>query len=303
MSYQEPKYVELESYITNEELSSIINAAKREDLGPQSDDITSRLLVDAHQQSTATFTVRQPGILSGIELLPAIAKEYDPAVKVNIDITDATNVKPGDTPATLTGPLRSILAIERVALNFLTHLSGIATLANQYVLAISHTNAEIWDTRKTHAGLRALEKYAVKCGGAINHRIGLYDAILVKDNHIAHLSNQQLAKKLTEISAAIKSGDITPTPTFIDVEVDNLDQLKAVLPTGIDMVLLDNMPPDKLSQAIAMRDEIAPNVKLEASGGVDLNSVAAIAESGVDYISVGAITHSAIALDLGLDIK
>ena len=185
-------------------------------------------------------------------------------------------------------------------MNFVTHLSGIATLTSQYVQAVKGTNAVICDTRKTIAQMRSLAKYAVACGGGVNHRMGLFDAVLIKDNHIAGIAPDDLTHAL--ISAIIKARAAQPPPAFIEVEVDTLEQLRRVLLCAADMILLDNMSPPQLREAVAMRDADAPQVQLEASGGVTLDNVRAIAESGVDRIAVGQITHSAPALDMGLDI-
>ena len=206
----------------------------------------------------------------------------------------------GDVVGTLSGSLRGILAVERVLLNLLTHLSGIATLTAAYVAQVAGTSADIYDTRKTIPGLRDLAKYAVACGGGCNHRMGLHDAVLVKDNHIAHIAPAELPGALARMVVAARAAK--PRPTFVEIEVDTLDQLRAVLPTGPDIVLLDNMAPDQLRDAVALRNAAAPGVLLEASGGVTLETVGAIARTGVDRIAVGALTHSAPALDLGLDI-
>ncbi|MHB1158603.1 MAG: carboxylating nicotinate-nucleotide diphosphorylase, partial [Phycisphaerales bacterium] len=308
-------------------LDTLINLAKREDLGPSfsspsgggrvggrrdtahadqsAGDITSELSIAPQTQSTASFRSRKPGRLAGAILLPRIAQHYDPRLRITSHADDGDALSPGQTIATVAGPLRSILAAERVMLNFLTHLSGIATLTDRYVRAVAGTKAKIHDTRKTIPGFRGLAKYAVRCGGGFCHRIGLYDAVLVKDNHIApgSLGSAGLGDHIRRVIAAARQR--TPAPDFIEVEVDTLDQLEQVLPLGCDIVLLDNMPPPPevgLREAVAMRDRIAPNVMLEASGGVSLDTVSIIAHTGVDRIAVGALTHSAPALDIGLDI-
>lgn len=294
----------LADYASPELVRTAIAWAVEEDLGPVRRDITTQTLVPESARTTAAMRSRKPGCLSGLALLPEIVRAYDPSITLRLPKQDGQSIAPGEVAAEFTGSLRSILMMERVALNFTTHLSGIATLTAQYVALTKGTRARICDTRKTLPGLRAFQKYAVACGGGTNHRIGLFDAMLVKDNHIAHLSLQELPHALaTAIRAARRA---TPAIAFVEVEVDTLEQLAQVLamPTDArpDMMLLDNMGPDLLRQAVSMRDAKAPNVLLEASGGVNLQTVAAIAQTGVDRISIGALTHSAPSLDLGLDI-
>jgi nicotinate-nucleotide pyrophosphorylase (carboxylating) len=206
-------------------------------------------------------------------------------------VDDGARLKPGDTVARISGNARAILSAERVALNYLGRLSGIATLTSLFVDKVAHTSAKIVDTRKTTPGLRAFEKYAVRCGGGMNHRYGLDDAILIKDNHIAVAGGVAAALR----AAKAVAGHLVK----IEIEVDNLDQLAQVIAEGADVVLLDNMAPDMLRRAVTL---VAGRMRTEASGGVDLGTVKAIAESGVDMISIGALTHSAMVLDLGLDI-
>ncbi len=291
----------LGSYVSAARVSQIIRQARAEDLGPPQRDVTSQSLVPARARTTATFQSRQAGIVSGSALLPSIAAAYDAALKIQIQVADGQRVQPGDVIAQIGGSLRSILAMERVALNFLTHLSGIATLTAQYVRAVRGTNARIHDTRKTIPGLRGLAKYAVACGGGASHRIGLYDAVLVKDNHIAHVPASKLTATLGAAIARARAAK--PPPRFVEVEVDTLEQLKRVLRCDVDIVLLDNMNPTTLRKAVKLRNDTAPDVRLEASGGVTLANVAKIAATGIERISVGAITHSAPALDIGLDIE
>lgn len=273
----------------------------REDMGPDRLDITSELLVPADARATARMRARRGGRLAGAALLGQIAAAYDPAITVQTLKTDGANLERGDVVTTFTGPLRSILAMERVALNFVTHLSGIATLTARYVAAVEGTAAGIYDTRKTIPGFRGLAKYAVVCGGGHSHRMGLYDAVLVKDNHIADIPLEQLADVVTRLIEDARRRN--SAPNFIEIEVDRLDQLERVLPCSPDIVLLDNMDVPQLREAVAMRNRLAPKVKLESSGGVTLETVRAIAETGVDRIAIGALTHSAPALDLGLDIE
>lgn len=290
----------LADYASAAELRCLIDVARLEDLGERPRDITSELVVPAERQATAAFRARKAGVLAGAALLPTIVDRYDPAVRFIPNLHDGQALNPGDDIATFTGSLRSILAMERVALNLMTHLSGVATLTAHYVAAVAGTHARIHDTRKTLPGLRAIEKYAVACGGGHNHRMGLHDAVLVKDNHIAHLDTAGLADALRDLAARARAAD--PPVAFVEIEVDTLEQLEVVLACNVDKVLLDNMPPATLRKAVALRDRVSPNVLLEASGGVNLHTVGDIASSGVNIISVGALTHSAPSLDIGLDI-
>ena len=267
-----------------------VGRALVEDLG-RAGDITSAATIPADATATAVIAARRPGILAGIDLAAATFRQMHPAIGFEPVIADGGPLEPGAVVARVTGPARPILSAERVALNFLCHLSGIATLTRRYADAIAHTKARITCTRKTTPGLRALEKYAVRCGGGSNHRFGLDDAILIKDNHIAVAGGVAEAVRRAKAFA----GHLVK----VEVEVDDLDQLEEALRAGADVILLDNMPPEMLRRAVAVT---AGAAVLEASGGVTLNTVAAIAETGVDFISSGAITHSAPALDLALDI-
>lgn len=293
----------LDRYVGPNELRDLITLAKGEDLGPNGLDLTSRCMISEDRTCRAAVRARVPGQLAGGAMLQSIAAVYDPAIKAEPVIQDGRRLANGDVVAELVGPLRGVLAMERVALNFMTHLSGIASLTARYVAAVNSTKAKIYDTRKTLPGLRALQKYAVACGGGHNHRFGLYDAMLIKDNHVAHLSPADLpdAIKRAVEQARVKSADVC----HIEVEVDTLDQLDQVLRHAcppVTIVLLDNMDRNQLGQAVALRDRLAPSVLLEASGGINLSNVAEIAQTGVERIAVGAITHSAPALDLGMDI-
>ncbi len=300
----------LEAYISTAELTRLIGIALDEDLGPDRRDITSELMIEPDQQGQAVFRSRQAGRLCGMAILPALAEaiddalKFEPALKLEPTLNDGAEIAAGDKLATLAGPMRGILAMERIALNLLTHLSGIASQTSLYVTAVeqslSQTQAKICDTRKTLPGLRALEKYAVAAGGGVNHRIGLYDAVLIKDNHLAHIPADQLATKLTE--AVNHARHRSPKPAFVEIEVDTLEQLRIVLAAKPDIVLLDNMNPGQLLEAVMIRDRQGEGVLLEASGNITLETVAVVAGTGVDRIAVGAITHSAPALDIGLDI-
>ncbi|NBC10584.1 MAG: carboxylating nicotinate-nucleotide diphosphorylase [Planctomycetes bacterium] len=278
-----------------------------EDLGRRRHDVTSEALLDRRAPGRAAVVARQGGTLCGAVLIREVILHASARVEVDLRRGDGEALQAGDIIAVLTGPLRDVLRVERTLLNYLTHLSGVATLTTRYVQAVVGTKADICDTRKTLPGLRWLQKYAVRCGGGTTHRIGLYDAVLIKDNHIAHIPPDELADRITDAVAHAKHRHLlkhrSPPIKFFEVEVDTLEQLARVLAAPIDIVLLDNMPPDVLRQAVAMRDRQAPKVQLEASGGVNLDTVRAIAEAGVDRISVGALTHSAPALDMGLDIE
>jgi nicotinate-nucleotide pyrophosphorylase (carboxylating) len=268
-----------------------VRAALLEDLG-RAGDITTNATIPAARQARAVIAARQPGIVAGLDLAKAAFRLLDPALSFETRIADGAAVTSGAILATIEGPARALLSAERVALNFLGRLSGIATLTSRYVAAVAHTKARIVCTRKTTPGLRTFEKYAVLCGGGFNHRFGLDDAILIKDNHIAVAGG--IIPALRTVKAAI--GHLVK----IEIEVDTLDQLDEVLTEGADVVLLDNMTPARLREAVA---RVKGRLLTEASGGVTLETVAAIAESGVDMISVGALTHSAKVLDVGLDIQ
>ncbi|MAE62178.1 MAG: nicotinate-nucleotide diphosphorylase (carboxylating) [Planctomycetaceae bacterium] len=279
-------------------LDALIDRAFTEDLHDRGD-ITSQSTIDADQPTTAAIRARQPGIWCGANVIPRIAALHDPSLTITDILPDGSRLTPGQSPARIAGPTRSLLTVERTLLNFVTHLSGIATLTAQYVDAVAHTRAAIFDTRKTIPAFRPLAKHAVRCGGGRCHRIGLFDAMLIKDNHLAHLP---LDDWPTAINAAAQRARALPDPpAFIEVEVDNLDQLRRVVDCDLDLILLDNFTPDDMRRAVAVRDDLRPGLPLEASGGVDLTSVRRIAETGVDRIAVGALTHSAPALDLGLD--
>ena len=291
---------DLADYVDDATLRRLIETAKLEDLGPDGVDVTSACFVDEDARGEAAFAARDPGRVAGLAVLPVVCDIYGGRVDVDLHQQDGEQVAAATRLATITGPMRDILGIERVALNLLTHLSGIATLTAQYVERCTGTKAKVCDTRKTLPGLRGLQKYAVACGGGTTHRVGLYDAVLIKDNHLAGTPLGRLAAALT--NAAEQSRQFKLDLIFVMVEVDTLEQLAEVLKAPIDIVLLDNMPPSQLEQAVALRDQHAPQIELEASGGVNLDTIGDIAKSGVDRISVGALTHSAPSLDIGLDI-
>jgi len=279
------------------EASRLISAALREDLGDLGD-LTTQAMISS-QRATIAIVAREPGVVAGLPVARIVLNEVDMDSEWTSKFEDGSIVSAGETVAKVSGRLASLLTAERTCLNFLTHLSGVASLTQQFVEAVAGTKCSILDTRKTIPGWRYLQKYAVRAGGGTNHRIGLFDGILIKDNHIAgwqSSTNNKLAESVTD------SREKFPH-VAIQIEVDSLDQLREVLPAGPDMVLLDNMTCEQLSEAVAMRDATGAGVQLEASGNVSLTTVAEIAATGVDRISIGALTHSAPALDLGFDFS
>ncbi|HEY0265300.1 MAG TPA: carboxylating nicotinate-nucleotide diphosphorylase [Rhizomicrobium sp.] len=271
------------------QVEPVVRAALEEDLG-RAGDITSQLTIPAGKNTTAKFVARKPGRIAGLICAQAAFRLADPAVTFEVALPDGSDAAAGAVLATVSGPARAILTAERVALNFLGPLSGTATATAALVKAVEGTKARIACTRKTIPGLRALQKYAVRCGGGFNHRFGLDDAAMVKDNHI------QAAGGIAPAVARLRAG--LGHMVRIEVEVDRLEQLEEALALGVDTILLDNMSHEALHRAVAMAKGKAV---LEASGNVTLATVRAIAETGVDYISSGAITHSAPNLDIGLD--
>ncbi|MEL6359672.1 MAG: carboxylating nicotinate-nucleotide diphosphorylase [Pseudomonadota bacterium] len=266
-----------------------IEAAFAEDLG-LSGDITTDACIPADATSKTVIAARKPGTIAGLDLARAAFEYLSTETNTNFQIEDGARVTKGGVIARIEGPSRAILTAERIALNYLGRLSGIATMTAALVDAVSHTEAQIACTRKTTPGLRAFEKHAVKCGGGKNHRFGLFDAVMIKDNHIIAAGgiNAALAAVRTHVGHTVK----------IEIEIDRLDQLEAALTGGADIILLDNMSTDELREAVRLTKGRA---RLEASGNVTLETVAGIAETGVDTISSGALTHSAPNLDLGLD--
>ena len=283
-----------------EKVRPLLKLAIEEDVGQG--DVTSELLFDNNIIDKADMISREEIVVCGMPVVKELLWAYDKRLKLEVFVRDGQHAYVGCRLATIKGPLRSILTAERVALNFLQRLSGIATTTRKYVRAIQGTKAKIYDTRKTLPGWRILEKYAVRCGGGYNHRLGLYDGILIKDNHLAQLGKDFKVKlrKIIEEARKIKHAK------FVAVEVDHVDdQLNYVLAIpGIDIVLLDNMGQWQLKHAVEMRDKMCVKGKkplLEASGNVTLANVSAISQCGVDRIAVGAITHSATAVDIGVD--
>jgi nicotinate-nucleotide pyrophosphorylase (carboxylating) len=267
-----------------------VRAALLEDLG-RAGDLTTDLVVGAEQRATVRLVARDAGVIAGTDLAATAFRLVDPAVSVDTALVDGTRVSPGDVIATVSGPARAILTAERVALNFLSHLSGITTATAQIADSIAHTTTRVTCTRKTTPGLRALEKHAVLAGGGVNHRFGLDDAILIEDTHIALAGGVREAIKRARAGA----GHLVK----IEVEVDSIDQLREVLADPVDAVLLDNMDPGTLREAAGL---VAGRMVTEASGRLTIETAPDVAATGVDLISVGWITHSAPVLDIGLDV-
>jgi nicotinate-nucleotide pyrophosphorylase (carboxylating) len=264
-------------------------------------DVTSLATIPAEARAAARFVARSAGVVAGMPVLELVMRRFGPGTFYRPEVEDGAAVERGTVLAHVSGPARELLAAERSALNFLQRLSGIATLTARFVAAVAGTRAAILDTRKTAPGWRALEKYAVRCGGGRNHRFGLFDAVLVKDNHLAWL------RKMGEtdpIGRAIeRARREAPQAAFVEMEVDSLDALDRALECRPDIVLIDNFDLADMAEAVRRRDARAPGVLIEASGGIRLETVAAIARTGVDRISVGALTHSAPALDIALDFE
>jgi nicotinate-nucleotide pyrophosphorylase (carboxylating) len=291
-----------------DEVRDIIHLARREDFGDG--DVTSQLMVPEDAVGVGTLLQKEVGVTCGLPVVEMVCRVYDERLRVepipgfHLDILEGRYSDTRALPLVrVRGPLRSLLAAERVILNFLQHLSGVATMTFRFTRRTEGTQARIYDTRKTTPGLRALEKYAVRAGGGENHRIGLFDAVLIKDNHLAGVPIKNLAAKLSTVVAQSKSEG---APRLIEVEVDSIEQLREVLKVeGVHVILLDNMDCPRMQAAVEMRDKAGKKgkVALEASGGVTLETVRPIALTGVERISVGALTHSAPALDVGMDIE
>ena len=270
------------------QVQEFVERALKEDIGFC--DLTAELVIPDHLTAKFAINARHAMTIAGIDIAAAVFKRYVPECKIELLVKDGARAAKDDVLARVSGPARGLLSAERTALNILQHLSGIATLTAQYVEQLSGTRAILLDTRKTTPGLRILEKHAAQVGGAKNHRLGLADGVMIKDNHIAVCGSIKAA-----VAQARKG---IPVLTKIEVEADRLDQVAEALEGGADMILLDNMTLDMLREAVKMT---AGRVPLEASGGVNLETIRGIAETGVDYISVGRITQSAPAVDIGLD--
>lgn len=270
------------------EIQRIVRNALAEDVG--TGDVTSVPIITPTTRLEGDFLVKARGVVAGLEVVGEVFAQVDPAITYAPLVEDGTLADPGDVVARVAGCGPGILIAERTALNFIQRMSGIATLTKRYVDAVAGTRARILDTRKTAPGLRVLDKMAVKLGGGANHRIGLYDMVLIKDNHIEAAGG---------ITAAVKRVREQGGDLAIEVEVESLEQLDEALALGVDRIMLDNMSPETMREAVR---RTADRAELEASGGINLDSVAAVAATGVDLISVGALTHSVSALDISLDI-
>lgn len=286
----------------------IVRLAVREDLD-RFHDWTTVSLVPHDATARAEVAARQPGVIAGLRAAQIAIDEMNVPLEWTTRVEDGAKVIAAQSIATIEGSARCLLTAERILLNLIGRLSGIATLTARYVEETAGTRARIYDTRKTTPGWRRLEKYAVQCGGGRNHRSGLFDGVLIKDNHLAQGAGGSDDARFTPAEAVTRARQFmhemesegVPAGMLIEVEVDTLEQLALVLPAAPDIVLLDNMTCEQLVTAVAQRDTTAPQVQLEASGGISIETVGSVARTGIDRISVGALTHSAISLDIGLD--
>lgn len=270
-------------------LDPILDAALREDWGWG--DLSTQTVVSQGERARADFLYKAPGVVCGLDVIRRLWQRVDPSLVFTAKVEEGAKVEKGTIAAVVEGDARSILMGERVALNLMQRMSAIATLSATYVAAVAGTTAQILDTRKTTPGLRVLEKYAVRTGGARNHRFGLADAIMIKDNHI------EMAGSIAEAVRRARAG--SASTTMVEVETESLAMVEEALAAGADIIMLDNMAPQAMTEAVAA---IGGRAKVEASGGISLETVRRVAETGVDYISVGALTHSAGSLDISLDI-
>ena len=282
------------SGLSEAELNRTIDLALAEDTSHG--DVTSEVLIPPELQGQASILAKAEGILAGIEVARGVLLRVDPSLEVDLLITDGARIKPGDIIATVSGRVTSIFKAERVALNFLQRLSGIASQTARYIAETRGQKAKITDTRKTTPGLRPLEKYAVRLGGGQNHRFHLGDGILIKDNHLAAL--RALGMSLKDIVARARQN--APPGLTVEVEVTSVPEALEAAEAGADIIMLDNMSPEEMSQAVS---RLPSQVKTEASGGINLTNVRAVAMTGVDIISIGALTHSSKALDISLELE
>jgi len=285
---------------TLDSLQPLLTLALDEDIGPG--DLTSDVLIDTQAMARGELLVKADGVVAGLLIVPPILQRVDSRLQFKAEVEDGSRVTRGTVLGCITGPVRQMLTVERTLLNFLQALSGVATLTRQYVEAVAGTDAVILDTRKTTPGWRYLEKYAVRMGGGINHRTGLHDGVLIKDNHLAVRAPNHVGETIARLVREAR-GRISPEIP-IQVEVDRIDYLEEVLASAPDVVLLDNMSVRMIGDAVALRDRLFGDKgpALEASGGITLEDVRQVAESGVDRISVGALTHSAPMLDISLEV-
>lgn len=270
-------------------LKTLIDLALQEDLG--TGDLTSQALFSDSDRGKARFIAKEPLVVSGLDVAAAVFTRIDTGCRFQTRLKEGATARRGVTLAIVSGPLQALLAGERTALNFVRHLSGVATLTRQYVEQLQETRCRLLDTRKTTPGMRALEKTAVRAGGGNNHRMGLFDGVLIKDNHIAACGSIRRAVEMARrhVGPMVK----------IEVETESLSQVREALAAGADMIMLDNMKPTLMAKAVAL---VKGRALLEASGGINLETIRAVAETGVDFISVGAITHSAPAVDIAMDL-
>ena len=275
------------------QIDAIIDLALNEDIGPG--DLTAESVIPETARASGLMLLKSAGVISGLNIVGRVCQRVDPAIEWRPLVEDGCTFATRTVIGEISGPARSVLTAERTALNFIQRLSGVATLTRAFVDAIAGTHARIVDTRKTTPGMRVLEKQAVRHGGGSNHRIGLFDGVMIKDNHIAALGGDRAIGE-----AVVRARSRIPHTVKVEVEVANLDQLDLALVSGAEIILLDNMPVERMREAVEITGGRAI---LEASGGINLSTVRAIAETGVDLISVGALTHSAPALDISLDLR
>lgn len=291
----------LETLLADGCADRLIAIARDEDLGRRGD-ATTASLPELRRTGAARLVAREPGVAAGLPLIGRIARAFDAALAVEIRADEGEACRAGAVLARITGPIADLLAVERTLLNLVARAGGVATMTRRFVEAAG-PSVKVCGTRKTTPGLRWLEKYAIRCGGGSTHRMGLDDALLYKDNHLAALDPGAWSRRLAE---AIAAGRAAGPLRFAEVEVDRIEQLDALLalPAGtVDLVLLDNMAPPVLAEAVARRDRAGSSIALEASGGITLGTIAAVAATGVERISVGAVTHGAVATDLALDLE
>jgi nicotinate-nucleotide pyrophosphorylase (carboxylating) len=281
------------------QLDELIDLALAEDVGMG--DVTTEALVDPRQRAVSRLVAKEHGVLAGMPVVKRLLKRFDPKLRLSQVLEDGALLKPGTVIGVIRGPLAATLTVERTMLNFLQRLSGIATLTRRYVDAVAGTGAQVLDTRKTLPGWRDLAKYAVAAGGGRNHRRGLHDQVLIKDNHLA--SGLSPAEAVVQARQAVLARGTVRCRMRVEVEVENIANARAAAKAGADIIMLDNMAPARMKKAVAAIRAIEPQTIIEASGTVTLRRIRAIARTGVDWISIGALTHSAPALDISLDTE